>query len=98
MPVPKFKMWGFKKIVLTKAMQAIILFLEDKMDAKQTGQAVQRRLEEIKHETWQRDFRQLQKQIHASGGFGLGETKEEVITNLRNVRRQVFEEEYADMY
>lgn len=62
------------------------------------GQAVQRRLSEIKHETWQRDFRKLQKQIHASGGFGLGETKDEVITNLRKIRRQIFEEEYADLY
>jgi hypothetical protein len=62
------------------------------------GQAVQRRLEEIKYEAWQRDFRKLQKQIHASGGFGLGETKEEVITNLRTIRHQIFEEEYADLY
>ena len=62
------------------------------------GQAVQRRLSEIKQESWQRDFRQLQKQIHASGGFDLGETKEEVITNLRKIRQQIFEEEYADLY
>jgi hypothetical protein len=61
-------------------------------------QAVQRRLVEIKYEAWQRGFHQLQKQIHASGGFGLGETKEEVITNLRKVRRQIFEEEYANLY
>jgi hypothetical protein len=60
-------------------------------------QAVQRRLAEIKYEAWQRDFRQLQKQIRASGGFGLGETKEEVITNLRKIRRQIFEEEYANL-
>jgi hypothetical protein len=49
-------------------------------------QAVQRRLAEIKHEAWQHDFRQLQEQIRASGGFGLGETKEEVIKNLRKIR------------
>jgi len=61
-------------------------------------QAVQRRLAEIKYESWQRDFRQLQQQIRASGGFGLGETKEEVITNLRKVRRQIFDEEYAHLY
>lgn len=61
-------------------------------------QAVQRRLAEIRHETWQRDFRQLQQQIRASGGFGLGETKEEVITNLREIRRQLVEEEYAHLY
>jgi len=61
-------------------------------------QAVQRRLAEIKYEAWQRDFRQLQEQIHVSGGFGLGETKEEVITNLRKIRRQIFEEDYAHLY
>lgn len=62
------------------------------------GQAVQRRLAEIKYEAWQRDLSQLQKQIHASGGFGLGDTKEEVINNLRKIRQQIFEEEYADLY
>jgi hypothetical protein len=61
-------------------------------------QAVQRRLAEIKYDAWQREFRKLQKQVHASGGFGLGETKEEVITNLRKIRRQIFEEDYADLY
>jgi hypothetical protein len=61
-------------------------------------QAVQRRLSEIKYEAWQRDFRQLQEQIRTSGGFGLGETKEEVISNLRKARRQIFEEEYAHLY
>lgn len=62
------------------------------------GQAMQRRLAEIKHETWQRDFLKLQKQIHASSGFGLGETKEDMIANLRKIRRQILEEEYADLY
>ncbi len=47
---------------------------------------------------WQRDFGRLQQQIRASGGFGLGETKEEVIANLREIRRQVYEEEYAHLY
>jgi hypothetical protein len=61
-------------------------------------QAVQRRLAEIKHEVWQRDLRRLQQQIRASGGFGLGETKDEVIVNLREIRRQIFEEEYAHLY
>jgi Arc/MetJ-type ribon-helix-helix transcriptional regulator len=61
-------------------------------------QAVQRRLAEIKHEAWQRDFDRLQQQIRASGGFGLGETKDEVIANLRAIRRQVYEEEYAHLH
>ncbi len=47
---------------------------------------------------WQRDFRQLQQQIRASGGFGLGETKEEVIANLHEIRRRIFEEKYAHLY
>jgi len=62
------------------------------------GQAVQRRLAEIKREAWLRDLRQLQQQIRAAGGFGLGETKDEVIANLRQIRRQIFEEEYAHLY
>jgi hypothetical protein len=35
--------------------------------------------------------------FHASGGFGLGETKDEVITNLRKIWNQVFEEERKSM-
>jgi len=61
-------------------------------------QAVRRRLVEIQRKAWQREFRLLQKQIRAAGGFGLGETKDEIISNLREVRRQVFEEEYAHLY
>ncbi len=61
-------------------------------------QAVRRRLAEIRREAWQREFRLLQRQIRATGGFDLGETQDEVITNLREVRRQVFEEEYAHLY
>ena len=62
------------------------------------SQAVQRRLSEIQHEAWRRDFQRLQRDIHASGGFGLGDTKEEVIANLRQIRQQIFEEDYAHLY
>lgn len=62
------------------------------------SQAVQRRLAEMRREAWQRDFRQFQQQVRAEGGFGLGETKEEVIASLREVRRRIFEEEYAHLY
>lgn len=62
------------------------------------SQAVQRRLAEIRREAWQREFRLLQQQVRATGGFGLGETKDEVIANLREARRQIFEEEYAHLY
>ncbi len=62
------------------------------------SQAVQRYLAEVRHEAWYREFRYLQQQIRSSGGFGLGETKEEVIANLREQRRQIFEAEYANLY
>lgn len=62
------------------------------------AQAVQRRLAEIHHEAWQQEFRALQHQVRATGGFALGETKAEVIARLREIRRQVFEEEYAGLY
>ncbi len=62
------------------------------------SQSVQRHLAEVRHEAWQREFRLLQQQVRATGGFGLGDTKDEVIANLREIRRQIFEEEYAHLY
>jgi hypothetical protein len=62
------------------------------------SQAVQRRLAELRHEAWQQEFRQLQKQVRAAGGFGLGETKDEVIAHLREIRRQILADEYAHLY
>ena len=62
------------------------------------SQAVQRYLAEIHHEAWLREFRQLQQHVRATGGLDLGETKEEVIANLREQRRQIFEAEYAHLY
>lgn len=60
--------------------------------------AVQRYLAEIRHETWWVEFRKLQQQVRASGGFQLGQTKEEIIANLRKQRHQIFESDYANMY
>ena len=60
--------------------------------------AVQRYLAEIRHEIWWIEFRKLQQQVHASGGFNLGQTKEEIIANLREQRHQIFESDYANMY
>lgn len=62
------------------------------------SQAVQRRLAEMRRETWRREFRSLQRQVRADGGFDLGETKDQVVANLREIRRQIFEEEYAHLY
>ena len=62
------------------------------------SQAVQRYLAEVRRETWWQEFRKLQQQVRATGGFQLGQTKEEVIANLRKQRRQIFESDYANMY
>ncbi len=62
------------------------------------SQAVQRYLAEVHHENWSLEFRQLQKQIRSAGGFGLGETKEDIIANLRKQRQQIFEDDYAHLY
>ncbi len=59
------------------------------------SQAVQRRLAELRHEAWQREFRQLQQSVAATGGFRLGDSKNEVIANLREIRQQIFEAEYV---
>lgn len=61
-------------------------------------QAVQRYLAEIHHESWQQEFRHLQQQVRASGGFQLGQTKEEIMAQLREQRRQIFASDYAKMY
>ncbi|MCE7979745.1 MAG: hypothetical protein DYG89_01020 [Caldilinea sp. CFX5] len=62
------------------------------------AQAVKRYLAEIEHQSWEQEFRTFQKQVRMAGGFRLGETKEEVINNLREQRRQIFEAEYAHLY
>jgi hypothetical protein len=62
------------------------------------SQAVQRYLAELQRQAWQQEFRELQKQVRASGGFQLGATKEEMIAKLREQRRQIFEAEYAQLY
>ena len=62
------------------------------------SQAVKRYLAEVQHEAWRREFRQLQHDVRATGGFGLGETKEDVIARLREQRRQIFDTDYAHLY
>jgi len=62
------------------------------------SQAVQRYLAETQRQTWRQEFYEFQKQVRASGGLRLGDTKEEVIANLREQRRELFEAEYAYLY
>lgn len=61
-------------------------------------QAVQRYLAEVRQETWRSEFRRLQQQVRESGGFRLGETKDDVMATLREQRRELFAADYADMY
>lgn len=62
------------------------------------AQAVQRYIAEVEAQSWQQEFRSLQKAVRQQGGFTLGTTKEEVITHLREQRQQLFEAEYAHLY
>ncbi|MBI5653086.1 MAG: hypothetical protein HZC40_21960 [Chloroflexi bacterium] len=62
------------------------------------SQSVQRRLAEIRQERYLAEFRKLQKQVRESGGFKLGDTEDEVIARLREIRKQIFEDEYARLY
>ena len=66
-----------------------------------TRQAVEEKLEALQRKAYLRKLRALQDAVQQAGGaksMGLGETKEEIIDNLRKVRQQIFEEEYAHLY
>ncbi len=47
---------------------------------------------------WLRDLTTLREQIHQEGGLTVGTTKEEVVEQLRQTRREIFEAEYAHLY
>lgn len=61
-------------------------------------QAVEEKVEAAEMEIWRRELRKLQDAIAEAGGLGLGETKEEIIENLRKIRQEIFEQEYAHLY
>lgn len=64
-------------------------------------QAVQYWLQEFQRQAYQQELEKLQQEIQAAGGtaaMGLGTTKEEIITNLRRTRQQIYEEDYANLY
>jgi hypothetical protein len=62
------------------------------------AQVVQHYLAEMHAETWRAEFRRLQQEMRANGGFRLGDAPEDIITALHEQRRQLFEAEYADLY
>jgi hypothetical protein len=47
---------------------------------------------------WLRDLTTLREQIQQEGGLPIGTTKEEVLEQLRQTRRKIFEAEYAHLY
>lgn len=48
--------------------------------------------------TWQQELSALQHQIRLDGGLKVGVTRNEVVENLRQARRAIFEAEYANLY
>ncbi len=47
---------------------------------------------------WHTDLASLREQIRQDGGLQVGNTKDEVVEQLRQTRRQIFEAEYAHLY
>lgn len=47
---------------------------------------------------WLRDLAALREQIRQNGGLHVGTTKDEVVEQLRQTRREIFETEYAHLY
>jgi predicted transcriptional regulator len=47
---------------------------------------------------WLRDLAALREQIQRDGGLQIGKTKEAVVEQMRETRRQIFETEYAHLY
>jgi len=48
--------------------------------------------------TWLREFKELREQIKREGGLSIGSSREEVVEQLRQTRREIFDAEYAHLY
>ena len=59
--------------------------------AKLVNQAEQR-------QTWLRQLKLLQQQIHQAGGLAIAETEAEALQQLRQTRLDIFNAEYAHLY
>jgi len=49
-------------------------------------------------DAWLTQLQQLRRQIAAAGGVMAGQTKEEIVAQLRQTRQALFEAEYAHLY
>lgn len=47
---------------------------------------------------WRQDLAALRQQIQDDGGLQLSNRKDEVVTQLRQTRHEIFETEYAHLY
>ena len=47
---------------------------------------------------WLRDLNELREQIKRDGGLRVGASREEVVEQLRQTRREIFDAEYAHLY
>ena len=50
------------------------------------------------HRAWVRGWEELGEQIRQGGGLQVGDTKEQVVEQMRRTRREIFEAEYAHLY
>ena len=48
--------------------------------------------------TWLRELNELREQIKRDGGLNIGSSREEVVEQLRQTRREIFDAEYAHLY
>jgi predicted transcriptional regulator len=53
---------------------------------------------EYQRRNWQRDLNALRAQIVADGGLPIGTSKEEIVKQLRQNRKEIFDAEYAHLY
>lgn len=49
-------------------------------------------------QAWLRELRDLRNLIQREGGLDVGDTKEEVVAQMRKTRQEIFEAEYAHLY
>ena len=57
--------------------------------------AISHLLEKVhKHKAWLRDLRALREQIQVEGGLQFGDSKEAMMSRLRQTRQEIFELEY----
>lgn len=50
------------------------------------------------HRVWRKDLATLRQRIVEEGGLHAGNTKDQVVEQLRDIRREIFEAEYAHLY